>query len=70
MGKKYMQVLRSKREVQRNDKGQLCQHSGWTWKVRNINFAKQKHLDETPVKRGMIKMTLWLTQHREGKRMI
>ena len=42
----------------RNDNDQLRQHSGWTWKVKNIKFAKRKHLDETPVRRGMIDTTL------------
>ena len=47
----------------RNDKGQLRQHSGWKWKVENMNLAKWEHLDETPVKRG----TLWLKQDEGGR---
>ena len=38
--------------------------------VQNMGFAKWKHLDETPVRRGMIDTTLWLKQDREGIRMI
>ena len=33
-----------------------------------MNLAKRKHLDETPVRRGMIDTTLRLKQDREGKK--
>ena len=36
----------------------------------NMELAKWKHLDETPVRRGLIATTLRLKQDREGKRMI
>ena len=35
-----------------------------------MNLAKRKHLDETPVRRGMIDTTLRLKQDRERIRMI
>ena len=54
----------------RNDKDQLQQHSGWKWKAQNMNLAKGKHLDETPVRRVMIDTTLRLKQDKEGIRMI
>ena len=35
-----------------------------------MNLAKRKHLDETPVRRGMTDTTLRLKQDKEGIRMI
>ena len=35
-----------------------------------FEFGKKKHLDETPVRRGMIDTTLRLKQDKEGIRMI
>ena len=46
----------------RNDKDQLRHHFGWKWKAKNMNLAKRKHLDETPVRRGMIDTTLQLNK--------
>ena len=70
MDEKYMRAPLLKRDVQGTvlinyDIATVGKSTGY-----NMHLAKRKHLDETPVKRGMIDTTLRLKQDKEGIRMI
>ena len=67
---KYMQALRLKRDVQGTIMINYDNAPVGKWKGYNMDLAKRKHLDETPIRRGMIDTTLRLKQDKEGIRMI
>ena len=65
MNEKYMQALRLKRDVQGTIMINYDNAPVGKWKGYNMDLANWKHLDETPVKRGMIDTTLRLKQDKE-----
>ena len=68
MDKNYKQALRLERDVQGTIKINY-DNTPVGMEGNNMNLAKWKHLDATPIRKGMIDTTLRLKQDREEKRM-